>query len=78
MHQPLLQKIVDSTTSSRNVVQTLRNDAVESTLRCRNGSQTARPRTLRAGTREFANNCGNDTSMRPHPCATRHKRCNMA
>eukprot|EP00974_Lingulodinium_polyedra_P089920 8718534-Lingulodinium_polyedra.AAC.1 len=56
------------------------NDAVESTVRRRNGSPIARSRTPRArhfsGARmepanvRFANHCGNKRSIRPHRCVT--------
>eukprot|EP00974_Lingulodinium_polyedra_P123507 11187015-Lingulodinium_polyedra.AAC.1 len=47
MRKPLLRRNVDLTTSSRNVRETLRNDAVGMTLHGRNGSQIARSRTPR-------------------------------
>eukprot|EP00974_Lingulodinium_polyedra_P124747 11191867-Lingulodinium_polyedra.AAC.1 len=66
----------------------LRNDAVESTIRRRGVSQTARSHTPRArqktGARleyanaQFANRCGGRWPIRSHPCATFRKRCTMA
>eukprot|EP00974_Lingulodinium_polyedra_P078519 7603662-Lingulodinium_polyedra.AAC.1 len=46
--EPARMRTVDSTTSLSNVVQTLRNDAVESTARRRDGSPIARSRAPRA------------------------------
>eukprot|EP00974_Lingulodinium_polyedra_P130222 11213051-Lingulodinium_polyedra.AAC.1 len=39
--EPLRQRSANSTASLRSVPQTLRNDAFESTFRCRSGSQVA-------------------------------------
>eukprot|EP00974_Lingulodinium_polyedra_P079086 7659648-Lingulodinium_polyedra.AAC.1 len=46
--EPLLRRMVDSTASLRSVRKTLRNDAVDSTVRHRSGSQIARSRVPRA------------------------------
>eukprot|EP00974_Lingulodinium_polyedra_P029071 2801934-Lingulodinium_polyedra.AAC.1 len=46
--EPLRPRTVDPTASLRNVLQTLHDNAVESTVCRRNGSRIARSRTLHA------------------------------
>eukprot|EP00974_Lingulodinium_polyedra_P112957 10932522-Lingulodinium_polyedra.AAC.1 len=48
INAPLRRRALDSSASLRNVLHTLRNDAIEWTARCRNGAQIARPCTPRA------------------------------
>eukprot|EP00974_Lingulodinium_polyedra_P056532 5436602-Lingulodinium_polyedra.AAC.1 len=45
INEPLRRRAVDSSASSCSVLQTLHNDAAESTVRGHNGSQNARSRT---------------------------------
>eukprot|EP00974_Lingulodinium_polyedra_P053021 5096196-Lingulodinium_polyedra.AAC.1 len=52
MRVPLRQRTADSIASLHNVLQTLHNDVVELTARCRNGSLIARSRT--PGTHQFS------------------------
>eukprot|EP00974_Lingulodinium_polyedra_P097069 9408591-Lingulodinium_polyedra.AAC.1 len=54
MFDPLRQRSAGSTSPWRSGSQTLRNDAVKSTFRCRGGSRVARLRVPRAERNWFA------------------------